>query len=757
MSSCLAARASPRWASSEAKCAPRRRPNASRAAANRVHSASSVLRSMPRIVFHSSTIAFSRSPAAFHDVDSAAICSASAASASLRAICAARAAAFSARDSAAAESAVLDHRPGPRGQAVEVADGGGRRDRLGEDLRLVLDLGRVAGVRLQPRLEQGHLGGEVVVAASVVGQPGGRLAGLPGPDGALAVGGADVDGAVLVDPAPLGGVAGRGGGDLDGGAPGAAVPAECAAAGGGGHRPGGGGRLGGAGSAAPRARRAPRRRLVGASARWSSASGRLGRRRLGCAASGARLGRHGLGGGAASAVGGRLLGLATARLQRRRARGRPRGVRRPARPRASAAASRARLGGGRRRLGGRGLRRRPPAPGSPPPATSGLASVVLRNRRRGLLRPGTGVVRARHVRQCPTSHPGHCCRDRRSRGPPAPAPARSSPSPSAPSPPLLLPAVEGRPAAETPTLRRACAEAVARLLAVRPEVVVVVGGGRGRRATRFGAGRRAATCAASASTSSVPFAGPRPAGRPARAARAHRSAPGCSTRPGSRAPASASGPDDLGRAGRACPARSGVLAMGDGSARRTLKAPGYLDPAAAPFDAAVAAALADGDAGALAALDPAEGERLLAAGVPDLAGRRRGAGRPRRSPPGCTSTPRRSASATSCADWTGRVSAPPPGRRRRRADRHRQDRAGRRARAAARRRGGQRRLDAALPRHGHRHRQARRSPSAAACRTTCSTSGTSARRPRSPSTGCGRARRSTNEVHAVPGPPRLTP
>ena len=61
---------------------------------------------MPRMVFHSSTIAFSRSPAAFQAVDSAAICSASAASASLRATWAARAAAFSARDSAAAESAV---------------------------------------------------------------------------------------------------------------------------------------------------------------------------------------------------------------------------------------------------------------------------------------------------------------------------------------------------------------------------------------------------------------------------------------------------------------------------------------------------------------------------------------------------------------------------------------------------------------------------------------------------------------------------
>ena len=38
----------------------------------------------------------------------------------------------------------------------------------------------------------------------------------------------------------------------------------------------------------------------------------------------------------------------------------------------------------------------------------------LRNRRSGLLRPVAGVVRARHARQCPMPHPGHCRRDRHS-------------------------------------------------------------------------------------------------------------------------------------------------------------------------------------------------------------------------------------------------------------------------------------------------------------------------------------------------------
>ena len=76
------------------------------------------------------------------------------------------------------------------------------------------------------------------------------------------------------------------------------------------------------------------------------------------------------------------------------------------------------------------------------------------------------------------------------------------------------------------------------------------------------------------------------------------------------------GPADLAAVVRDLPGPLGVLAMGDGSARRTAKAPGYLDDAAAPFDAAVAAALASGDTAALAALDLDEGERLLAAGAP---------------------------------------------------------------------------------------------------------------------------------------------
>ncbi len=59
----------------------------------------------------------------------------------------------------------------------------------------------------------------------------------------------------------------------------------------------------------------------------------------------------------------------------------------------------------------------------------------------------------------------------------------------------------------------------------------------------------------------------------------------------------------------------GLLVMGDGSARRTEKAPGWLDPRAAGYDAAVSAALASGDPQQLST-DLALGADLLAAGAP---------------------------------------------------------------------------------------------------------------------------------------------
>jgi hypothetical protein len=66
---------------------------------------------------------------------------------------------------------------------------------------------------------------------------------------------------------------------------------------------------------------------------------------------------------------------------------------------------------------------------------------------------------------------------------------------------------------------------------------------------------------------------------------------------------------DLARAGR----RLGLVVLGDGSARRGVKAPGYFDQRAAGYDEQARRGLA-GDVDALRSLDPELGEQLLVAG-----------------------------------------------------------------------------------------------------------------------------------------------
>jgi hypothetical protein len=75
--------------------------------------------------------------------------------------------------------------------------------------------------------------------------------------------------------------------------------------------------------------------------------------------------------------------------------------------------------------------------------------------------------------------------------------------------------------------------------------------------------------------------------------------------------------------------RVALLAMGDGSARRSVSAPGHLDERAAPFDAAVERAVRDADLAALAAIDPVLAADLMAVGRPAwqvLAGALQGGG-----------------------------------------------------------------------------------------------------------------------------------
>ena len=62
--------------------------------------------------------------------------------------------------------------------------------------------------------------------------------------------------------------------------------------------------------------------------------------------------------------------------------------------------------------------------------------------------------------------------------------------------------------------------------------------------------------------------------------------------------------------------RTLIVAVGDGSATRTEKAPGYIQPDALDFDAAVVRAIENGDSGAIVAIEQSTADRLWCRGLP---------------------------------------------------------------------------------------------------------------------------------------------
>ncbi|MEU6672569.1 class III extradiol dioxygenase subunit B-like domain-containing protein [Streptomyces sp. NPDC046925] len=195
-----------------------------------------------------------------------------------------------------------------------------------------------------------------------------------------------------------------------------------------------------------------------------------------------------------------------------------------------------------------------------------------------------------------------------------------------PCPPLLVPEVAAGAAPELDAARAACTDAVGVLAAARPDRLVVVGpaeqSGRGPHPqgargsfrgfgvdldVRLGRGGDEASTAAERELppslavaawlldrtewSAAPLEG-LGVGEPLAAERCF-----------------AAGGDIAARGDRVA-----LLVMGDASACRTLKAPGYLDERAAGFDAEVARALGAADVGALKALDAELAYELKAAG-----------------------------------------------------------------------------------------------------------------------------------------------
>jgi hypothetical protein len=186
-----------------------------------------------------------------------------------------------------------------------------------------------------------------------------------------------------------------------------------------------------------------------------------------------------------------------------------------------------------------------------------------------------------------------------------------------PSPPLLARELTGQ-TAPLPELRDACATALAALLAAAPDLVVVTGpaeltadfGHHGR----LDLGAYAPALGSRGDEPVLPlslgigarlldeagYAGPRSFRGIAVSA-----PPEACLRLGRQIAASAP----------CCPdQRVALLAVGDGSARRSVTAPGYLDERAAPFDEAVTHAVRDGEPAVLAALDPGLAAELMADG-----------------------------------------------------------------------------------------------------------------------------------------------
>jgi hypothetical protein len=184
-----------------------------------------------------------------------------------------------------------------------------------------------------------------------------------------------------------------------------------------------------------------------------------------------------------------------------------------------------------------------------------------------------------------------------------------------PHPPLLVPGVASGATAETDDLRAAAATAVRELVAAQPDLLVVVG-----------AAPQVGPCDPLSRGSLAPYGIDLTVGRgtgepslplsltiglwllDSVAPDAPRLLFGVhpETEPHRCAALGA------GLADRA--PRVAMLVMGDGSARRSLKGPGYLDDRAAGFDATVAAALGAVDPATLLDIDPTLADELLVAG-----------------------------------------------------------------------------------------------------------------------------------------------
>lgn len=212
-----------------------------------------------------------------------------------------------------------------------------------------------------------------------------------------------------------------------------------------------------------------------------------------------------------------------------------------------------------------------------------------------------------------------------------------------PCPPLLVPEVAAGAAPEFDALRASCADAIGVLAASRPDRLVVIGPADQQHRGAFAEGAtgsfRPFGVALDVRLGSEPgSADTATATEPLRPLPPSLAVAAWLLRGWNAAPVEGLGVGEQLEQARCAAAgrtiaeagpRVALLVMGDGSACRSVKAPGYLDERAEPFDAVVTAALAAADTDALNALDAELADALQVSGRAPwqvLAGAAEGAG-----------------------------------------------------------------------------------------------------------------------------------
>lgn len=209
-----------------------------------------------------------------------------------------------------------------------------------------------------------------------------------------------------------------------------------------------------------------------------------------------------------------------------------------------------------------------------------------------------------------------------------------------PCPPLLVPEVAAGAASELADARTACRDALGVLAAARPDLLIVVGPAEADEEGPYPAGATGSFEGFGVRLSvrlGSTTGGPATAGRGLPASLAV-GAWLLERAQWSGAPVEGLAVDERLASGGCALAgkelavradRVALLVMGDGSACRTVKAPGYLDERAVDFDTAMTRALGDADLPALSSVDPSLAYALKVSGRAPwqiLAGAAEGAG-----------------------------------------------------------------------------------------------------------------------------------